>query len=373
MRQRLHIGWLLAISCWLLAVSCSSDETGEKQPTTLTVYVYSPAHPMLIRGAVGPVDASIAETEITKLQIWIFESGTGKKIGYLETKETALLNTSEGATFQMIVDDDFAKYKPDVDVYVLANLTRYENCDCILNEESTRDYLKDNANLNDTDTSDKSYFGWNPLFTSVPNGGLPMVGVLKNQPVIGEAPVLRIGTESHIANVMLERAVSKMRFVFAKTQGDAALKIQNIQLNTGMIPTEEYLIPQTKTLNYNTEPISFLSGEVEVTAAVPNPTVYIYDGQESQTYENLIDNAGLTTVGPFYLRESDRQLQGMINYTLGGNENTADFQMDEAGDFSRNHTWIIYAYHAGGGFLQMNTLYIKDWTTKTEEHEVYNW
>lgn len=370
MRLRIHIsGLLLAISCWLLAVGCSSsDETGGKQTTVLTVYVYSPARPMLIRSSVGPVDASAAETEINKIQIWIFESSSGRKVGYLDTYETSLLNTSEGATYQMIVDDDFAQHKPDVDVYVLANVGP-GNCGVSLfNESSTRDALRDNAKITE------AHFGLSTLMTEIPTEGIPMVGVLRNQPVIGDAPVLRIGTQTSMANVRLERAVSKMRFVFANTEGDDDLVIKNITLNAGMMPTEEYLIPQQgKTLTYNTAAASLLPNFVTANK-VDNPTIYIYDGQNAQTYETLINNANLTTVGPYYLRESDKQLEGTITYAIGsGADQVGTFKMDVAGDFMRNRTWIVYAYHAGGGFLQTNTLYIKDWTTKTEDHEVYNW
>lgn len=375
MRLRIHIsGLLLAISCWLLAVGCSSsDETGGKQSTVLTVYVYSPARPMLIRSSVGPVDASAAETEINKIQIWIFESSSGRKVGYLYTDETSLLNTSEGATYQMIVDDDFAQHKPDVDVYVLANVGP-GNCGVSLfNESSTRDALRDNAKITE------AHFGLSPLMTEIPTEGIPMVGVLRNQPVIGDAPVLRIGTQTSMANVRLERAVSKMRFVFANTTGDDNLVIKDITLNAGMMPTEEYLIPQQgKTLTYNTAAASLLPDEIKAQInpvdTVANPTIYIYDGQNAQTYESLINNANLTTVGPYYLRESDKQLAGTISYSIGGvAQEPVTFKMDVAGDFMRNRTWIVYAYHAGGGFLQTNTLYIKDWTTKTEDHEVYNW
>ena len=370
MRLRIHIsGLLLAISCWLLAVGCSSsDETGGKQSTVLTVYVYSPARPMLIRSSVGPVDASAAETEINKIQIWIFESSSGRKVGYLYTDETSLLNTSEGATYQMIVDDDFAQHKPDVDVYVLANVGP-GNCGVSLfNESSTRDALRDNAKITE------AHFGLSTLMTEIPTEGIPMVGVLRNQPVIGDAPVLRIGTQTSMANVRLERAVSKMRFVFANTTGDDDLVIKDITLNAGMMPTEEYLIPQQgKTLTYNTADASLLPNSVTA-KKVANPTIYIYDGQNAQTYETLINNANLTTVGPYYLRESDKQLAGTISYSIGGvAQEPVTFQMQQAGDFKRNRTWIVYAYHAGGGFLQTNTLYIKDWTTKTEDHEVYNW
>lgn len=371
MRLRIHIsGLLLAISCWLLAVGCSSssDETGGKQTTVLTVYVYSPARPMLIRSSVGPVDASAAETEINKIQIWIFESSSGRKVGYLYTDETSLLNTSEGATYQMVVDDDFAQHKPDVDVYVLANVGP-GNCGVSsFNESSTRGALRDNAKITE------AHFGLSPLMTEIPTEGIPMVGVLRNQPVVGNAPVLRIGTQTSMANVRLERAVSKMRFVFANTTGDDDLVIKNITLNAGMMPTEEYLIPQQgKTLTYNTAAASLLPNSVTANK-VDNPTIYIYDGQNAQTYETLINNANLTTVGPYYLRESDKQLEGTITYAVGnGADQVGTFKMDVAGDFMRNRTWIVYAYHAGGGFLQMNTLYIKDWTTKTEDHEVYNW
>lgn len=374
MRRRLHIGWLLAISCWLLAVSCSSsDETGEKQPTVLTIYVYSPDRPMLIRSAVGEVDASVAESKINKLQIWIFENSdddnNGKKVGYLSTTETSLLNTSEGAVYKMIVDDDFAQRKPHVDVYVLANVTD-NTCGCSFDENSSRDDLRDDGKLG------VYKFGLSSPVSIVPDQGLPMAGKLENQPVIGDAPVLRIGTQTNIATVSLARALSKVRFVFANTETEntPVLCIKDIQLDAGMIPDEEYLIPQSRELTYNADPAPLLQSWIDQVIAVEDPMIYIYDGQEAQVYENLINQSTLTKVGPYYLHESDKRISGTITYTIaGGTNKVATFQMETAGDFSRNHTWIVYAYHAGGGYLQMNTFFLKDWTTKVVDHEVYNW
>lgn len=366
MRRRLHIGWVLAIGCWLLAVSCSSDKSGEKQPTTLTVYVYSPEHPMLIRAAVGDVNPSADESKITQLQIWIFESATGRKVGYLNTSETSLLTTGEGATYQIVVEDDIAQQKPDVDIYILANV-KQSNCGCAFGENNTRDQLRDIAKL------DESHFGLSSLTTTVPSDGLPMSGVLRNQPVIGDAPVLRIGTQNHISTVSLVRAVSKVRFVFANTEGAPDLKIKDIQLNAGMIPNVEYLIPQTRELAYNATAIPMLASEIDV-VTISDPTRYIYDGSEAQAYETLINESELTKTAPYYLHESDKRLTGTITYQIGDDEEQiGTFEMDAAGDFLRNHTWIVYAYHVGGGFLQMNAIYVKDWTTKEEEHEVYNW
>jgi hypothetical protein len=182
-----------------------------------------------------------------------------------------------------------------------------------------------------------------------------------------------VGTSSSIATVRLERAVSKVRFVFANTVGEPELKIKNIQLNAQMIPNIEYLIQQTKTLSYNASESSLWTAE-DVVEKVDDPTIYIYGGQEAQVYEDLIDQSEITKIGPFYLRESDKKLSGTITYQLGDNaEQQGTFEMEAAGDFRRNHTWIVYAYHAGGGFLQMNAIYVKEWTTKEKNHEVYNW
>ena len=368
-REGIHIRqWLFAISFLLLAVACSSsDESGEQQPTTLTVYVYSPEHPMLIRSDVGNVNASFDEKKITRLQIWVFTNGTHEKVAYLDTKETSQLNVGEGAAYQLPVSDDFAQSKPDVDVYVLANIpTEGYALDSKLDGNSSRDAIL-------SATIPENYFGLTSPMTQVPDDGLPMAGALTSQPVIGEAPVLRVGTSSNIATVRLERAVSKVRFVFANTTGAPELTIKDIKLNAGMIPNIEYLIQQTKTLSYNASESSLWTAE-DVVEKVDDPTIYIYGGQEAQVYEDLIDQSELTKIGPFYLRESDKQLTGTITYQFEGkDEKTGNFQMYAAGDFRRNHTWIVYAYHVGGGFLQLETLFIKDWTTKEKSHEIYNW
>lgn len=372
---------MLAISFLLLAVACSSsDESGEQQPTTLTVYVYSPEHPMLIRSDVGNVNASFDESKITRLQIWVFTNGTHEKVAYLDTeetsKETSQLNVGEGAVYQLPVSDEFAQSKPDVDVYVLANIpTEGYAADSDLDGSSNRQQILDA-------TIPKGAFGLEQPTTSVPEAGLPMTGSLTAQPVVGDAPVLRVGTTSNIATVRLERAISKVRFVFANTASADPetpvdpLVIKKIKLDADMIPDNEYLIQQTRTLNtnWNAEaPLWTATESEEKVTEVPNPTIYIYGGQEAQVYENLIDQSGLTTKGPFYLRESDNRLTGKISYSIGGEDKESTFEMEAAGDFRRNHTWIVYAYHAGGGFLQLETLYIKDWTTKEKSHEIYNW
>ena len=344
----------------------------------LTIYVYAPEHPMLIRSAIGTVDALVAERQVHKLQIWVFESYTGKTVGYLQTKFTDKLNGAEaGDKYQIPVPDEFAQHKPDVDVYVLANVSE-SNCGVVFDGTTTREQLR-NAKL------DAYHFGLTELRTTVPDDGLPMAGILKDQTIVGDAPVLRIGTTNNIATVRLERTVSKVRFVIGTT---APIKptITGISFDVDKLYNEGYLIPREPLtgLTLKSEATPLLASERVIDSETDDPTKFIYDGQEAQEYENLINSAAtaeapakpeLTIIGPYYLHESDKQISGKIFYKIGeettGHE--GPFQMDAMGDFLRNHSWIVYAYYTGGGFLQMNSIYVKEWTTKEMEHEVYNW
>ena len=124
----------------------------------------------------------------------------------------AALNEGQGTTYQIPVSDDFAATKPDVNVYVLANVTS-NNCGVgVLGKETSRDALLEGAKIT-------GHFGLDELVRSVPADGLPMAGKLTTQPVVGDAPALRIGTMAQVATVPLTRAVSKLRFVFSKTIG----------------------------------------------------------------------------------------------------------------------------------------------------------
>jgi hypothetical protein len=174
--------------------------------------------------------------------------------------------------------------------------------------------------------------------------------------------------------------VSKLRFVFAKTAGEAIVKIKNIKMNVGMIPDVEYLFKTPESMDYNTVEADLLSNAINDIAETADPTLFIYTNQTAQAYENLINEAAskatpeVTVYGPIYLRESDKQLAGTITYTIGkGADQTANFAMQQAGDFSRNHTWIVYAYYGGSGNLQVQSIYVKDWSTKELKHQVYNW
>ena len=369
--------WFLGSLLMVLLTACSSSEDGgdgvAKQPT-LTIYVYSPERPAvpnrhapLRRVETGNVETVGDESTIHSLQIWVYESENKALVGYLDTEDVTTLNMGEGATYQLPVSDDFAKNKPDVDVYVMANVTN-ANCGVETDKDTERDELMTEAKIV------KSKFGLSPLTTEVPTDGLPMAGKLTTQPVVGDAPALRVGSLNAVSTVPLTRAVSKLRFVFAKTTGQPKVSITSITMNAGMIPDEEYLFTTPQSMTYNANAGELLLTDIDDIAETADPTDYIYFNQDAQEYENLINGANLTVNGPIYLRESDKQLAGTITYTIdGGEPQSVGFQMQQAGDFLRNHTWIVYAYYAGSGKLQVQTVYVKDWSTKEISHNVYNW
>ena len=379
--------WFLSGMMLLMTGACSSsDEEGQesgadKKPVMLAIYVYAPEQAAAAqkkaaqtRGDVGKVDAiTAAEGEIKSLKIWIYESESGDSVRYFETKDVAALNQGQGTTYQIPVSDDFAKNKPDVDVYVMANVTN-ANCGVETDKDTERDELMTKAKIVE------SKFGLSPLTTEVPTDGLPMAGKLTTQPVVGDAPALRVGSLNAVSTVPLTRAVSKLRFVFAKTTGQPKVSITSITMNAGMIPDEEYLFTTPQSMTYNANAGELLLTDIDDIAETADPTDYIYFNQDAQEYENLINTAAsketpeVTVRGPIYLRESDKQLAGTITYTIAGGEpQSVGFQMQQAGDFLRNHTWIVYAYYAGSGKLQVQTVYVKDWSTKEISHNVYNW
>ena len=378
------IPWLLCSMLTVLFAACSSDNAEEgismhKQPM-LAIYVYAPEQAATAqqnaaptRGAVGEVDAITTESTIKSLKIWIYESDSEDFVGFFTTNDVTALNEGQGTTYQIPVSDDFASSKPDVDVYVMANVTT-ANCGVgELNEATTHDDLLEDAKIT-------GYFGLGNLQKSVPEDGLPFAGKLTTQTVVGDAPALRVGSPSEVSTVQLNRAVSKLRFVFAKTTGEPSVKITSITMNAGMIPTEEYLFKTPLSMTYNTDAEELLTVNIDDIAETADPTDYLYTNQEAQEYENLINEAAskqpaeVTVYGPVYLRESDKLLAGTITYQIGdGADQTVDFEMQQAGDFLRNHTWIIYAYYGGSGKLQLQSLYVKNWTTKEANHSIYNW
>ena len=402
--NRRYIGrWLSALMMVLLVVACSGssddDETQQDEKSKLKIYVFAPDHPIVTRADNGDVDATPVEKKINSLHVWVFEHDNGKYVGYISLSNVDLSETTSN-TVTMELDEDFATNpsKPNVDVYVAANVTA-ANCGITLSATTTRDQL-------DAALIGQNFFGVSNLIKTVPVDGLPMSGVMKDKRITGSKPLFQVTEEGgELANVRLVRAVSKIRFVFSKsTSNQDELAVNSIKFNANVMPTQEYLfldnayeLTQRWKVWGNEEPPTYEPETILVSSVngadiedCDSPASFKWDGVMSgQQYETKIQegiNAGdLTDLGTFYLRESDQKLTGAITYTLKHTEeqkngtadptvNSPTFSMKTAGDFSRNHTWIVYAYFVSSGDLVMGIVEIKDWgSSENTSQSVFNW
>lgn len=381
----------------LLLTACSSSSTEEelqkpKEKPVLKIYLFAPESPIITRANTGSVDASEDEKAIHTIDVWVFEHEEPcDMVSYIHLNDVSFTGQKEIA---MDITDPFAEKpkKPNVDIYVAVNK---ESCGLgeTLNETTTLAQLKE-AYIG------SASFGVTTPQSEVPATGLPMSGLLENQIVSGIPPVYTAMAN----NVKLVRAVSKVRFIFSKSStGAPTITNLSISLNANVLPQQEYLFlegiyPTYKSHVKSTgdndyEPATTLvQGQENVEPVInscDNPASYAYTSETGQAYETKI-NEGLTDpdddgpqtpdlsqLGLFYFRESHRKLTGTISYKLGTGEGatpkSVDFEMADAGDFTRNHTWIVYGYFLGSGDLKLNVVDVKDWTTGDENPEVYNW
>ena len=395
-----HMSWLLLSLLLLCLTACSSsddvlisdipgDELENKTPTQLYIYVHAPQTAVPTRAYTGDVDPIGNEAMVYSLQIWVFTHVSNKLIGYFSPSETSALNRPSGyEVFQLTVDEEYAKTaeasRENVDVYVLANVEA-GNCHLTLDQTTTR------AQLEAAVLGTEDAFGLTAPVAAVPeNMGLPMSGVLRNQLVTGSAPVLRLDNSGEMACVSLIRTVSKLRFAFARQTDSEALIINSIKLNTNMIPKEQYLFMadgapydrrtcHIKTESgYNTTTPELLAATIKDVPDIEQPVIYAWGHEElePQAYEHMLDVAaaeGNLAQRLYYLRESDKQLQGEIKYQIGdGEEQTATFKMVDEGGFSRNHIWTVYAYQAQAR-LHVVVVDIAPWKTTETNYDFYNW
>ena len=394
-----RMSWLLLSLLLLCLSACSSSDDDNSQPTNpskaptqLYIYVYAPQQAEPTRATYeGDVSAVNQEATIYSMQIWVFTHDTKKLIGYYSpTTLPGLSSDHPYKEFQLTIDETYAETevnsRENVDVYVLANVTP-ETCNVTLNETTTQAQLEA-AVMSKTNALDP--FGMATPVTSVPeNVGLPMSGVLRDQPVTGSSPVLRLESGDELAKVILRRTISKLRFAFSRETGSETLRINSIQLNTEMIPLSEYLFMtdaqpyDRKTCHIGTE-YDATTSNLLLDVAIPDvaerddPAYYAWGNSELDPfhYEWLIEAAvsdGYLTQRTFYLRESDKLLQGTIKYQIGeGEEQTTTFRMIDEGGFSRNHVWTVYAYQANAK-LQVVVATVTAWRQIEEEYDFYNW
>ena len=387
--------WLLLLLLCLSACSSADDnnvatsQTEDTSKTKLYIYVYAPQEAQSSRAYDGDVNPITNESSVYSLQIWVFGHTSHNLLGYYTS--TGIPGLSKDTPYELIqltIDETYAETegRENVDVYVAANVEN-SNCNVTLGENITQAQLE--ASLIEKTTVDP--FGVTSPVSIVPaDVGLPMTGVLRNIPVTGTAPVLRLDDGGEIATVYLVRTISKLRFAFSRETGGETLTINSIKLNTEMLPIAEYLFMSAgapydrhtchiKTESgYDATTPNLLSAPLTEIADNADPVIYSwgYDELIPAEYEARIETAaasGNLTQRYFYLRESDKLLQGEIKYQVGnGEEQTTTFTMVDAGGFSRNHVWTIYSYLAESK-LKVIVAEVAPWRQTEQSYEFYNW
>ena len=394
--------WLGGMLMLLLLVACSksSSEGGDepvpepepKGKPVLKIYVFAPDRPVVTRGENDEVGASDDENRIHTLHVWVFEHGDGKSVGYINMSNVAL--SQSGSEVAIDISDDFINRKPAVDVFVAANVSA-SNCGITLGQSTTRTELEGML-------IDSGCFGLSPLVGAIPGDGLPMSGVLKDQPVYGESPVLRVGSQATgLANVRLVRAVSKVRFVFCKSEANTELgQLMINEINLGYapegetavkLPKHEYLFlngayPDVKSNikivgnDDDYEAVALIKSNINGDTIRTNdsPSSFSYTtSMTGQQYETLISNGirdgYLSDVGSYYLRESNNGLAGTIKYKIGSSQKTKVFATSGPDEFTRNHVWVVYGYFVTSGELELNAVEIINWNNEDSSGEIYNW
>lgn len=366
----------------LPVVSCTHPEP-EQDPLELSVNIYIPDI-LATKAETGTVGALASEKVFRSLQLWVFihnendNTKDGQLVGYkgftaMQLAETGLphsATTRFGMPLTREMFNTLHAYGTLVDVYAVANAASATNE--TLGESTLRSDL-------DAIVLSGSTFGAESLTMTVPATGLPMSGVLKAAPVTGSYPVLNIST------LTLTRAVSKIRFVFCQQGTPAsgtnpavpdkqACKIKSITFggtSTGhdcQIATTEKLFTAKK---YGTTDNPFdidgytpleatLAGEgnnpllenADITvSAHPDTLLFRSRGHEMESareYESRLDAAvgASSQIGPIYIRETDKLISGTIVYNAGEGDQSVTFSMPEGNVFTRNHSWILYAYFA---------------------------
>lgn len=344
----------------LLAVGCSELEQDPEalMSSPLTIYLQTPGE-QFTRAYLGDVNAVSGEETLHSLKVWLFDSTNGQLLDFQSP-------VTVGSSVTMSLPQYIVNQDRHVDVYVIGNaesagLTNLTNA-------MTRDQLEA-LMLTGTDftPADRTQ--------AVPETGLPYSQIKTNWQVTENKAV-----KTNLETINLTRAVSKVRFAFARQKFLEGVEVTGIKINGGVIAEEEKLFPRQSDENYtapyNGDKVTNITADKYLADALlygsdatgadatvsaliataniteldePEKSVYSESGKGPQAYDSYID----ATVGSkylTYLRESDKQLTGSVYYRTEANGEIlkADFTMADANDFVRNHSWIVYAYFSGG-------------------------
>ena len=443
--ERFHT-LILALATLLLMAAGTScvepmvpDEGESAGPASLTLQINAPAEGLLTKAAQDVINASDAESKLYDIRVWAFVhggNGSDQAVGFGSTSlSTAATRGDVTLSFPNSVNGQLDKDSQVlVDLYVLANA-------------GSVGFGTDKDNLNVTRSqlssavitgNDATGFG-KACVQTVPStagaAGLPMcycgslditflkyglttaqIDFIKDNPQQTTKPdnfsYAQWGyakdhwTYAHFhPTVELTRAVSKVRFLFAKTTetiSDTLITIRSIQFADDVIPTKSYLFPREGATPGSQAQLPDGSGYVSdfIWGSATSPLVVngdllqddspmrlridsrvVSEGQthapyemDPQEYEDFLndeigdwDKNALKTL---YLRESSQSLKGSITFTVQKKDSedapevrTIDFDLSGISPqgFYRNQSDLVYVYFDAGKRQMVVTTTVLDW------------
>lgn len=395
------------------------------------------------KAGTGTVDGKSPESQVYTVQVWAFnhyaaDSDAGdseKAVAYstVDLGTTGWANTvqrpsgyydewTNTTTYEVpmtfpgyVLDRDVADMK--FDFYVLANAS---SIGCTAGQDATRGTLKSLSFGGDNFGTDNPKTGATPTAilgtTGLPISGFfnktknaqgqsPYVGpaggvdlsFLKTQPNITAAEMHKL-----VPVVQLQRAVSKIRFAFARPTGMTDIQITKIVIDENLIPASTFVFPRedgtefelpngsgyttsAATIGSDDSPLFVVPKNYtgsDIIAAVSDPEALKSNSEkklttdqaktpsqmDAQEYDTFLSAHSTSQIA--YLRESGEPITGKIYYKIGADSYEEPFTMEGLTNtnFHRNHYWTVYAYFMGG------KLYVKP-TVKTDwvDAEVLNY
>ena len=329
-----------------------------------------------------------SESDIHSIKVWVFQSGTNEDANPIAYKEEALKDINGSYNLQLRFLRKIAgKDVENIDLYILAN-SESTNIESKLSGKDFSSITRKELQNISFDSTFGIQENGNPQNTEVPETGLPISRAITNISVEKHVGTTEAEAETKGIKIPLVRAVSKLRFYFARKTGSDAntsqVKVTRIEVEGNTIPTASYVFPDEAIYNekgYNQDVTSQkydnagtdyvpttlkLAGvENKDIKAVEDPKRFIKkSNQSAQQYLDAFKQASIGSHNLCYLRETTKAIQGTIYYSLdgGATEKHETFNIPSEGNAIRNRELVVYGYFLNGQMGKLTvTPTIQEW------------
>lgn len=329
-----------------------------------------------------------SESDIHSIKVWVFQSGTNEDANPIAYKEEALKDINGSYNLQLRFLRKIAgKDVENIDLYILAN-SESTNIESKLSGKDFSNITRKELQNISFDSTFGIQENGNPQNTEVPETGLPISRAITNISVEKHVGTTEAEAATKGIKIPLVRAVSKLRFYFARKTGSDAntsqVKVTRIEVEGNTIPTASYVFPDEAIYNedgYNQDVTSQkydnagtdyvpttlkLAGvENKDIKAVEDPKRFIKkSNQSAQQYLDAFKQASIGSHNLCYLRETNKAIKGTIYYSLdgGATEKHETFNIPSEGNAIRNRELVVYGYFLNGQMGKLTvTPTIQEW------------